>query len=66
MKAPDVWTVRYEWVGVLMIFVFPFVSRGVHRRKRGIRGREKTCVAVARRIVRGLCWYIYTPVITVS
>ena len=39
-----------------------FVSTGVRERERGgIRQREKTCVAIARRI-GGLCYgYIYSP-----
>jgi len=44
--------------------VLPFVSR--ESGKKDKRGREKKCVATAGRIGDGLCWFIYTPVFTVS
>ena len=65
MKASDVWTLRT--VGVLItIFVFLSLARMSAEEKENIRGNEKTCVTIDRRIGGGFFWFIYTPVFAVS
>ena len=48
--------------------IFSVVSTGNRAREGGmpVRGREKTCVAIARRMGGGFRWFIYTPAFTAS